>query len=193
MQIWYRKPPPWLLRAHGEHCQGHVHAPHHVGVGVCKIWCDTCFYPYFSQGMQIWYRKPPLRHLRVHFAMSFFINSIIILLRTFKMSFLMSIWTFNELLINFYSHRRFPHKILGSEHVPCVSSYTQSPSCCAAWVCPFRCPPEASRSAGGIFWLEKRIPHEILRPNDGSYPNIWILKRLYGLFYSWANMPPPGL
>ena len=63
--------------------------------------CDTCFYPNFSQGMQIWYRKPPLRLLRVHFAMSFFINSIIILLRTLKMSFLMSIWTFNELFINF--------------------------------------------------------------------------------------------
>ena len=41
-------------------------------------------------------------------------------------------------------------------------------------VCPFRCPSEASRSAGGIFRLEKRIPYEILREFDGSCPNIWI-------------------
>ena len=29
------KTPPLLLRVRGEYCQGHLHAPHQVGVGVC--------------------------------------------------------------------------------------------------------------------------------------------------------------
>ena len=37
MQKWYRKPPPWLLRVHGEHWQGNIHASHQVGVGVCWL------------------------------------------------------------------------------------------------------------------------------------------------------------
>ena len=45
MQKWYRKPSPWLLRAHGEHCQGHPHAPHQVGVWVYDILMWHMFLP----------------------------------------------------------------------------------------------------------------------------------------------------
>ena len=44
-QKWYQKPPPWLLRAHGEHGQGHLHAPHQVGVWVYNILMWHMFLP----------------------------------------------------------------------------------------------------------------------------------------------------
>ena len=54
-------------------------------------------------------------------------------------------------------------------------------------MCPIQCPPEASRCAGGIFRLEKRIPYEILCGFDGSCPNVWIKDSC--IAYSKANMP----
>ena len=158
MQKWYRKPPPWLLRAHDEHCQGHLHTPHRVGVRVHDISMWHMFLPqFFMRNAKMISKTPSLISKSPWWTLS----------RTSPCSSSsrsLSTWYFDVIHVqwSFDSHKWIPHEISWLKHVPCHCSSTLSPSCWGPCRCPSRCSSWPIISFESTFGSQRKYPYEIL-------------------------------